>query len=382
MDLIRSARAPRPYLVGFGLATAVGLLLFGYRYLDRVLAGRQPSPLGPLIDEVGAAWAAAAFLPIAIALVRRYPLDRRGWASNIPIHLAGVLAFAAYHTTAMWTTRSVVYPLAGLGSYHFGPMPTRYLMELPLQVVGFSIVIALIHLYDRNRAAQQRELQISQLETELVRARLDALRMQLNPHFLFNTLNTVSAVMYEDLDTADDMLARLCELLRRTMYGAEQHEVPLREELETLDLYLSIMRARFADRLDVQIDAAPDTLEARVPAMLLQPLVENALEHGGMDAADSTLVVRVVAERVGDRLRLEVRDLGRGAAGEAVRPGIGLGNTTERLRKLYGEQQRLDVASTAGGGFTVRVEIPLRVRDAPLDQEDRAVQGTELASGR
>ncbi|HEX7090095.1 MAG TPA: sensor histidine kinase [Longimicrobiales bacterium] len=361
---------PGSYIAGFALATAVGLLRTGYVYLEHVTVGRTTSPLAPLIEELGAAWAAAAFFPVIIVLARRFPLDRRGWARNVPAQVGGALAFAIYHTTTMWATRAALFPLAGLGAYDYGRMPIRYAMEFPQQLITFSLVVALTHLYDRQRAAQERDLRISRLETQLVRARLDALRMQLNPHFLFNTLNTVSSVMYEDLAAADDVLARLGELLRRTMRGAEGQEVPLREELETLDLYVGIMRARFRDRLDVRIDADPAALRSLVPSMLLQPLVENAIEHGGRSDVDNRLAVAVSARAVGPVLRIEVRDTGPGAGDAEPRHGIGLGNTAERLAKLYGTEHRIATETMAGGGFRVTIEIPLR--EAPAGDTSQA----------
>jgi two-component system, LytTR family, sensor kinase len=365
MDVTAALRVPARYVLGFALAIAVGLLLSRYLYPQHVASGRTASPLGPLIEELGAAWAAAAVVPAIIGLARRFPLDRRGWVRRIPAHVAGALAFAAYHTSAMWATRSALYPLAGLGNYDYGRMPVRYLMELPQQVIIFAIVVALTHLYDRHRAAQRRELRISQLETELVRARLDTLRMQLNPHFLFNTLNTVSSVMYDSLDAADEVLTRLGELLRRSIREEEGHEVSLRDELETLDLYLGIMRARFGDRLDVRTDIAAPALDALVPAMFLQPLVENAIEHG-TDADGGILMIAVTASVANDALRIEVLDSGRGTGDRELRRGIGLGNTVERLGKLYGAAHRIDAGSMSGGGFSVRLEIPFRVAAGEL----------------
>jgi two-component system, LytTR family, sensor kinase len=367
MGLIRSVRVPAKYRFGFVLATAIGLLLAGYKYLGYLTTGRALSPLGPLIEEVGAAWAVAAAVPAVIALARRWPLDRRGWLRRLPAHFAGAAAFAVYHTTAMWATRVALYPLAGLGSYDYGRMPLRYAMEFPQQLIIYSMVVALTYLYDRQRAAQRRELRISQLETELVRTRLDALRMQLNPHFLFNTLNTISAVMYESLERADEMLTRLGELLRRSIRDDDTQEVSLRHELGTLELYLGIARARFGDRLDVRIEVEPAALDALVPAMLLQPLVENAIEHGH-GPTGALLIVELTARVAGETLRVDVGDSGRGAASGELRRGIGLGNTAERLDKLYGEAHRFEATSVAGGGFRVRIEIPWRAASA----EDRS----------
>jgi two-component system, LytTR family, sensor kinase len=371
MAMIRAVRVPAVWLVGAALATAVGLLLSGYRYLEQVTAGRAMSPLGPLIDEVGAAWAAALAFPALVALARRYRLDRRGWLRRIPAHLAAVVAFGVYHTSAMWATRSALYPLAGLGPYDYGRMPVRYAMEMPQQAIVYGLMVAITYLVDRHLAARRRELEISRLETELVRARLDALRMQLNPHFLFNTLNTVSSVMYDSLEAADDVLGRLAELLRRAIRDDEAHEIPLAEELETLDLYLGIVRVRFGDRLAVRIDAEPAARAALVPAMLLQPLVENAIEHGRAQA-DGAVAIDVTARVTGQTLRLEVRDTGPGASADELRRGVGLGNTAERLAKLYGDRHRLEVGSAEGGGFAVRLELPLRAtadtRSTPVVQ--------------
>lgn len=366
MKPTRRPRVPRVYLVAFALATAVGLLLSGYKYLGYATAGRAISPLGPLIDEVGAAWLAAAALPIIVKLARRFPLDRRGWLLRLPAHAAGAVAYGAYHTSAMWATRAVLYPLAGLGSFDFGRMPLRYAMELPQQLIVYSLAVALTHLLDRHRAAQRRELRISQLETDLVQARLDALRMQLNPHFLFNTLNTVSSVMYDSLAAADEVLGRLSELLRRAIREDEATEIELADELRTLDLYLGIMSVRFGDRLAVTIDTDEAAATALVPAMILQPLVENAIEHG-RDPAGGALSVEITARIAGDVLRIEVRDSGPGGSGELTR-GVGLGNTAERLVRLYGEAHRLDAGPLEGGGFRVRVEIPARIRDEDAPQ--------------
>jgi two-component system, LytTR family, sensor kinase len=359
MDMTGSIRVRWRVLLVFVLATAIGLLLSGYKYLGYVTAGRDVSPLGPLIEEVGAAWAAALAGPAMIRLARRFPLDRRGWPRRLPVHLAGAVVFGIYHTSAMWATRAALFPLAGLGTFNFGRMPVRYFMEFPQQLIVFGLVVALTYLYDRQRAAQERRLRIAQLEAELARSRLEALRMQLNPHFLFNTLNTVSSVMYESLDAADDVLARLSDLLRRSMRENAAAEVPLREELETLELYLGIMRVRFGDRLQVRIDAEQAALPALVPPMLLQPLVENAVEHGRHPTTDG-LDLEVSARVAGDRLRIDVRDAGLGAAAGELRRGIGLGNTAERLAKLYGEDHRFEAGDAAGRGFRVRVDLPFR----------------------
>jgi two-component system LytT family sensor kinase len=213
--------------------------------------------------------------------------------------------------------------------------------------------------------ARQRELRAAQLEANLARAQLQNLRLQLQPHFLFNALNTISATMYEDPATADEMLGALSDLLRSSLKTVRTDEVPLREELDLLDRYLAILRARFGERLAVSIEADPAAADALVPSLLLQPLVENAIRHGSAEK-DGGGAVAVRARRDGPRLILEVEDDGPGDARRngARSEGIGLAATAERLRILYGASQTFTAGDGPAGGFLARAVLPLRT--APL----------------
>jgi LytS/YehU family sensor histidine kinase len=211
---------------------------------------------------------------------------------------------------------------------------------------------------------REREMRASQLEAQLAQAQLQALKMQLHPHFLFNALHSISALVHSDPDAADKMIARLGDFLRLTLENSAAQEVPLRQELEFLNCYLDIERTRFRDRLTTQIEADPQLLDCVVPNLILQPIVENAIRHGvSQRAAHGHVEVR--ASRAGDALRLEVRDNGRGLpeGAEVCRAnqggGVGLANTRARLQQLYGGAYRFDISNAPAGGAVVTLEIPL-----------------------
>lgn len=342
--------------------TVMGLLEFSYHYLDVLTRGRVERLSIPLIEEMTAAYGAAVLFLPAILLARRARM--RGWSGWRLIALYAVILplFSALHTTWNFVSRSAVFPLAGLGPYDYGRMPLRYAMEFPMDLLVFTLIMGLAYLFDRYRESRDRELRLAQVETELTRVRLEALEGQLRPHFLFNVLNTISSVMYDDVAAADTMLARLADLLRRTLRRPGGGEVALAEELETLDLYLGIMRARFGDRLSLAVSADPSVGRAAVPALVLQPLVENALRHG--DPGPGVVArVAVRARRNNGRLVLEVEDNGPGIDGtpeEAIGKGVGLANTARRLEQLYGAAQSLRLENLRDGGVRVSVELPFR----------------------
>jgi LytS/YehU family sensor histidine kinase len=219
------------------------------------------------------------------------------------------------------------------------------------------------------------------LGTELLEAKLQALRMQLNPHFLFNTLNTISALIHDDPSMADRMVVRLGDLLRRTLEHRDAHEVPLRDELSFLRDYLAIEQARFGDRLTATIDVAPETESLYVPFLLLQPLVENAIRHG-IEPREEPGHVTVTARRDGNQLELRVVDNGDGLADAAGAPpseGIGLANTRTRLAYLYEDEHSLELRNGSRGGLEVRVRIPCRTAARPYQPRIKIIAGREAS---
>ena len=340
---------------------AMGLLSFGYRWLDD-LAREHYGRMGlRFVEEMTSALAAAAIVPFVVAFARRYPVTRAALWSRLALHFGAASAMSIAMTTIRWGARAFVCWIAGMPPYDYGIMPIRYAMEYPNDVMWYVVFVVLVYLFDRYTEARDREVRTAQLEARLAQAQLQALRLQLQPHFLFNPLNTISSVVYEDPRVADEMIARLSDLLRATLHASGRQEVPLEEELRYLDLYLEIMRARFDDRLVVSFDVDPEARSALVPQLLLQPLVENAIRHGA--GSDARAAVDVSVRRVADGLRLEVRDRGPGLgvdAAEAVGRGVGLSNTVERLDRLYGGGQRVELRNAEGGGLAVDVTIPFR----------------------
>jgi len=329
-------------------------MFFGYHYLEYVANREHVSPLEPFINEVlTGAWMAALLFPLVSRFAHRFPVQRSNWMSRLPLHAIAMLVYSLLHTSLLWVTRNPLYRLFGLHPYDYGVMTARYPMEFCHDVIAYTLMVAIPFLVERHARA-------AQLEGKLAQARLENLRLQLQPHFLFNALNTISSVVYESPRKADAMIARLSALLRRTIADADAQLAPLESEIETLELYLDIMRHRFEDKLNVAVRVEPEIRKALVPHLLLQPLVENSIRHGA-DPLTEVITITVTAERDGARTRVRVRDCGRGLqAPKSQRRGTGLTNVAERLEQLYGAEHTLEFANCDDGGLAVTVAVPFR----------------------
>jgi two-component system LytT family sensor kinase len=343
------------WLAAFAGASLVSFLGFWYRYLEDVVVSRHGTFVWRAIDE----WTGAIYgTPIVVAtlvLGWYYPLDRAHWRKTLPVHVLGLLVFSVLHTSLNWGARTVLYPLFGLGPYDYGQMPLRYLMEFPNDVIFYLINQVIVATFRYYRTMRDRELSLAQAE-------LRNLRLQLQPHFLFNALNTISATMYDDPAAADAMIAELGELLRLSLKTVHTQEVPLRAELEALSHYTALMHARFGDNLSVAVDVDPAAADALVPSLILQPLVENAVRHGNVSLLGQGHI-NVRARREGDRLTIDVLDDGPGGTWEPKGNGVGLRSTAERLKLLYGDAHRFSAGKSpvnGGFGFAVAIAIPFR----------------------
>jgi two-component system, LytTR family, sensor kinase len=340
--------------VWFGALVLIGLLNALHRYLNNI-AVRIPALFGfNLIEEMTGSLSFGVMLPVLIAALRRIR-EVKGRLARYGCHLLVLVVLSILHTSLMWGSRVALFQLFGLGHYDYGVMPWRYLMEFPSDVFYYLLVAVVLWLFDRYRQAQQQELRAVQLESALSEARLDALRLQLNPHFLFNTLNAISSIMYEQPRVADEMLARIGDLLRATL-GAKEQEHALLEEWRLLGLYLDIQRARFDQQLTVDIDADASLNGTQVPFLVLQPLVENAIEHAGGE----TRRVEIKASRSGERVEFCVYN-NSAPAGRITHHGhgIGLSNIEARLRHLYGDRAGLRLEPEGQDGSRVWLWLPL-----------------------
>lgn len=233
----------------------------------------------------------------------------------------------------------------------------------------YWIIVSMVHALTYYRRSQERERKAAELEGRLAQARLQALRMQLHPHFLFNTLHAISTLVYKDPKGADEMIANLSELLRATLDTSDQQEIRLRKELDLLERYLEIQQVRFGDRLRIEKQVDPQTLDASVPTLILQPLVENAIKHG-IEPRPGPGEIVIGAHRSGTALQLSVRDNGNGVEGHPARDGsgIGLSNTRARLEQLYGKEAKLTLSRPSNGGCSVELELPFRNADSIIPE--------------
>src|SRR3989442_698220 len=360
-----SATAKRLSLIGvlfFGLSTVVALLLSLGTYISGVGVD-QPVPLRPLLRQEFKDWYACGALSLGVLwFCGRNRLEPGRMKQWVLVHFAAACAFSAIYTILnCWLIageQSIAVPGKILTFSYL--LKKTAIHSIVMNVIIYWLVVFGHfgwHYYQRYR---ERELQAAELGRELVEARLDALRMQLNPHFLFNTLHAISALIHEDPEAADRMVARLSELLRLSLDQSKPQQVPLSEEMAFLDRYLEIERTRFGERLKIEKQVELDTQTALVPFLLLQPLVENAIRHG-IEPREQGGHVAIAARRNNGLLELRVRDDGAGlprGAGAPARQGIGLSNTQSRLRHLYGENFRFELADLPEGGLEARIAIP------------------------
>ena len=303
---------------------------------------------------------------ITFALARRFPIDR-------PPHVRHVLVHVVAGCVLAFTEVTIAFAIDQATQWFNQSFFQLFFNGFPSNIVYYWLLVGVGHGLQVYRRYRHREQHAILLEKRLAEAELHLLKTQLQPHFLFNTLHAISALMHRDVKAADRMLARLSELLRVTFEHVGTHEVTLREELDFLEPYVEIEKSRLGERLGFALDVQPDTLDAMVPHMILQPLVENALRHAIAPRAAPGSVV-VAAQRAGDRLELRVRDDGAGSAtGLRQGRGVGLANTRARLEALYGDDFRFDAASSPDGGFLAALSIPFHaapvVDAAPAFQE-------------
>lgn len=347
------------YGIIWGVWTIVALFFSTQVYIMNY-AERQPIRYAQGFVVQGSAcylWAIAT--PLVLWLSRRFRIDRSNWRRRVGLHFV----FSLTLTSALLAFHFIIY-MALIGRFG-SATPFRlfgYLYyNLDRWLLLYWFILLMSHAFNYYNSFRKGELKASQLHTQLVQSQLEALKMQVQPHFLFNTLHSISALLSKDTEGARKMITRLGDFLRLTLENSGSMEVTLQQEIEFLNGYLEIERIRFKDRLTTNIQVDPDVLDVRVPNLILQPLVENAMRHAIGNSTSGR--VEITAAPRNGVVRIEVKDNGPGLQVdrmfEARRgTGLGLANTRARLAGLYGDAARFELTNDPRGGLVVALEIP------------------------
>jgi sensor histidine kinase YesM len=347
----------------FAAWTVIAFFFAGQFYYSRLLSPR------PLTWREAAApqflysylWALGSVLVLWLA--ERFPVEGRLWRRHLPLHLLFSTAFVCVISGVFHVIYFFFLLDKGPEGHYALATTFSWIIYNSSENYGiYGLLLLLNQVFRYYRRFREGELRASRLQTQLTQAQLEALKMQLQPHFLFNTLHSISALLHRDPDAADRMIARLGDFLRLTLENSGAQQVSLQKELEFLTCYLEIERVRFQDRLTTSVEVDTAALDAPVPNLILQPIVENALRHGIAQTRGPGRV-EISAKRENDSLRIRVRDNGPGLIAitrpdDGLKEGLGLSNTRARLEQLYGAAHRFELENAPGGGLIVTLEIP------------------------
>jgi two-component system LytT family sensor kinase len=357
------------WLIGIAALTLLGLLLVAIYFVQSLFTGNPINLLQTLVTELIVCYVWGVAGVGVFYLVRFFPFEKSRLVFSLPVHLACGFAvpFAAFGVTI------VLILLVQVGTENLAAnvaqqFRTFYLLGIgaAFGLVTYWVIVAGIYAvqYYVRVQAEQRRNQV--LQAELSQAELMALKMQIHPHFLFNTLHAISSLLHDDVEAADEMLSRLGDFLRLTLENASGAEQSLRNELDFVTSYLSIEEIRFQDRLTTKIEANADVLDAAIPTLLLQPLVENAVRHGVSNSAKPASI-RIAATRHDGRLHVVVEDNGTGLPPD-MKEGIGFANTKARLAKRFGTDFKFTLTNKPTGGLLVAIEVPfVSISVSPLN---------------
>jgi two-component system LytT family sensor kinase len=362
----RSGNKLRGFLIVFGAWTLIGLFYLSQDAGRRSFFG-DPRPWQETMYWAVRVYVSAAFTPLILWLGRRWPIER----PHLVLRSAGhVLAAAVYAVGEVAVETFVLVhtspPGFAVAASYGRSVAILLIFGFHANVISYGVILGIQSGFRYYRRYREREIDASELRAQIASARLSALKMQLQPHFLFNTLNAIMVLVRQQRgQKAEETLGRFSDLLRAVLSDIDAQEVPLERELEYIRLYLSIEEVRFPDRLRMEIDAGPEVLPATVPHMGLQPLVENAVRHGIAKNSGAGLIA-IRAVRADGELQISVSDNGPGmpAGGINGSKGIGLANTRKRLNQLYGEGAALELRAREGGGTVAMITIPFRVGES------------------
>jgi signal transduction histidine kinase len=308
-------------------------------------------------------------VPLIIGVAQAFPVDRQKWLKTLLIHAGFCIGFSLLHLTLYvsfaWFLGGQMWMMVAdkIGNDFFPVLwrliTSPFMVNFRLRLLIYAVIVLVSLTLDYYKRLQKRELDLSRIEKQLADAQLQALKMQLHPHFLFNTLNSVSALMYKDVHAAEEMVRKLTNFLHMTLESSGAQEVTLKKELDFLNYYLQIEQIRFQDRLAIEMNIDPSTLDARVPNLIMQPIVENAIRHG-VATRSGKGQIEIRSRRQNGVIQLQVQDNGPGLEAEngEIREGVGLSNTRLRLQQIYGNTYRFDLINSPQGGVVATVELP------------------------
>lgn len=350
----------RKWLYIFGAWTLAALFFASNFVLQNQISAQPISVWQAVSIQLASSYGWFALMPIILWLANRYPLDRReNLARNVVINLIGCIALVLVHLAWDAFSQSFLNYRRRQFETYFSAFAFQFFLNFHwsfLVYLEINIILYGIRYYNKFRAG---ELRASKLEARLAQTRLKILQMQLHPHFLFNTHNAIAELIHKDPSAAERMVENLSDLLRMSLNKLNVEEVSLQQELEFLNKYLEIEQTRFHDRLKIKKTIAPDTLDATVPNMILQPLIENAVKHGIAPLLEGgTIEIRTIKEN--GNLRVEICDDGVGAAKEIVE-GIGISNTRTRLKQLYYGAHEFTIESNKIRGTSVNLTVPFKI---------------------
>jgi signal transduction histidine kinase len=344
------------WFFGFLIWTGIGLAFAAQFYVSSVKAGQPVSWQAAVGWSLGDWYVWALLSIVVLELARRFPLEGSQWARCLAIHVCGSLVASVAYIFVRAGLAHLQSEMRGQPADFMEVFNALLIKTLFFNALIYWVIVSVAHALNYYRRYRERELRASELERNLTAAKLKTLQMQLNPHFLFNTLHAISSLMHKDVNDADRMITKLSDLLRRALDSSETQEVPLRQEIDFLRRYLEIEQTRFGDRLEVRFDIPDNTSDLLVPNLILQPLVENAIKHG-IEPHARRGIVQIGARREGDQLFLEVSDNGGGLSVNHDER-IGLANTRSRLGQLYGDDQAFKIETAASGGVAATIRIP------------------------
>ncbi len=351
-----SAQERRWLRLGWPLYVLLGLLLGIYEGLNQAVGLHSRfATWKPFVWELSSVLVIFALIPLIAVLENRVRIDSRPRTRVILIHITAAVAFSIVHTTGMVLLRKLVYALAG-DSYDFGNILTGWFYELQKDLLSYFVILLILFAIREFRVRRAGELRAQELAAQLSEARLRHLTAQIEPHFLFNSLNAISNRMHEDLDAADLMISQLGDLLRAAYESDDSMLVPLARELGWLRGYTAMMAERFRGQLVFEIDVDPGIETLQVPRLLLQPILENALKHGLTDG-HGWLKVEVRCD--GKKLQYTVSDDGAGFPDQPLVRGTGISNVARRLELLFPDNHQLTFSSRAPRGAVVTLSFPV-----------------------